>query len=86
MTKFKTFIKKHRVAVLVFCFLFLLSCSAFICYCNIDAFLSFPTSLYRRLISVHLCVFLMGDTFIALFDIWRDSKKKNKRISSENSD
>ena len=73
MTKFKTFI-------------FLLSCSAFISYCNRDAFSSFPTSLYRRLVSVHLCVFLMGDTFIALFDIWRDSKKKNKRISSEKSD
>lgn len=86
MTKFKTFIKKHRVAVLVFCFLFLLSCSAFISYCNRDAFSSFPTSLYLRLVFVHFCVFEMANIYIALFDILRDSKKKNKRISSDKSD
>ena len=83
MSKFKAFIKNHRIAFLVFCFLFLLSCSAFCVYCNRDAILSFPTSLYRRVFFVHFCVFEMANIFVSLFDILRDSKKKNKRISEE---
>lgn len=76
MTKFKIFIKKHRIAVNVLVFLFFLVLGVYCLYPEKDIILSLPPSSYFHICFSCFCVCCMADRFVFLFDEWIKSKKR----------